>query len=136
VWGIIWLPLDKYQKNLHANVGVWEQSLAELRALGTTLSETVDIEAASAVGSSDQSPVVIVDQTLRERSLNSAVKRRQPTPNGIRVEFENVAFDQLIVWLGDLNSEHGMEVQAGNMSLASRSGPGRINASLTLERVP
>ena len=52
------------------------------------------------------------------------------------MEFEDVAFDQLVVWLGDLYSGYGMAVQNGSMSLSSRREPGRINASLTLERAP
>ena len=61
----------------------------------------------------------------------------QPTTsNGIRIEFENVAFDELVVWLGDLSSQHNMHVQAGSLSASNRSGPGRISASLTLERAP
>ena len=86
------------------------------------------------VANSNETPVVVVDQTLRARGLNGALKRRQPTPNGIRVEFENIAFDDLVLWLGDLSTGYSMEVQAGSMSVANRAGPGRINASLTLER--
>ncbi|HNP36451.1 MAG TPA: type II secretion system protein M [Woeseiaceae bacterium] len=136
VWALVWMPLDKYQRNLQASVAVWEKSLGELRVLAPNLAAAGASTGTEPGVVSDDSPMVVVDQTLRERSLNSAVKRRQPTPNGIRVEFENVAFDQLVVWLGDLNRTHGMEVQAGNLSLASRSEPGRINASLTLERTP
>ena len=79
------------------------------------------------------SPVVIVDTTLRSHGLGQP-KRSQPTPNGIRVEFENVAFDKLVVWLGDLSNQYGMEVQAGSLSAIAQAGPGRVNASLTLER--
>jgi type II secretory pathway component PulM len=60
--------------------------------------------------------------------------RPASAPNGIRVEFENVAFDKLVVWLGDLSSQYGMEVQAGSLSAASNEAPGRIDATLTLER--
>jgi general secretion pathway protein M len=81
----------------------------------------------------NQSPVVIVDATLRNRSLGQP-KRSQPTPNGIRVEFENVPFDDLVLWLGDLSSQYAMEVQSGSLSAATQSGPGRINATLTIER--
>ena len=85
--------------------------------------------------SSQQSPIIVVDQTLRSRGLEQFRRRSQPTANnGIRVEFENVAFDDLVLWLGDLGQHHGMHVQAGSLSVASQSGPGRINASLTLER--
>lgn len=135
LWALVWLPLDRGHEGMRTGVATWEQSLAELRAVGAT------IAASPAGGSapsaqSDDSPMVVVDQTLRERNLNNAVKRQQPTPNGIRVEFENVAFDNLIVWLGDVQQGHGLVVQAGNFSLSSRTGPGRINASITLERIP
>jgi general secretion pathway protein M len=133
-WALIWLPLERGRQNLSVNVETWQQSLAELRVLAATLPE--DGAPAAAPVDPDESPVVVVDRTLRERNLNSAVKRRQPTPNGIRVEFENVAFDQLVVWLGDLSATHGLSVQAGSLSLANRAGPGRVNASLTLERAP
>ena len=64
-------------------------------------------------------------------------RRSQPTANnGIRVEFENVAFDELVIWLGDLGSQYDLHVQAGSMSVQTQAGPGRINASLTLERAP
>jgi type II secretory pathway component PulM len=80
-----------------------------------------------------QSPVVIVDSTLRSHGLGQP-KRSQPTPNGIRVEFENVAFDKLVVWLGDLSYQYGMEVQAGSLSAGTNDAPGRVDATLTLER--
>ena len=136
VWAMVWLPFDRGHKNMKQSVADWQQSLADIRVVAAN--EAVVDQGGSQPSSVDsgQSPLVIVDQTLREASLNSAVKRRQPTPNGIRVEFENVAFDQLIGWLGALNSDYGMIVQAGNFSLANRAGPGRINASITLERAP
>lgn len=136
LWAVIWMPLDRTHDTLTRNVSNWKNALADLQVVAANLQAgTTDGTSPTQAGLND-SPVVIVDRTLRERSLNSTVKRQQPTPNGIRVEFENVAFDQLVVWLGDLNTRYAMEVQAGSLSLASRAGPGRINASLTLERAP
>ena len=84
---------------------------------------------------SRQTPVVIVDQTLRARGLDRALRRSQPTTsNGIRVEFENVAFDDLVLWLDDLGSQYAMQVASGSLSTSSQAAPGRINATLTLER--
>ena len=84
---------------------------------------------------SQQTPVVIVDQTLRARGLDRALRRSQPTTsNGIRVEFENVAFDDLVLWLDDLGSQYAMQVASGSLSTSSQEAPGRVNATLTLER--
>ena len=135
-WVLVWLPLDRGQEQLRTNVDAWQHSLAELRVLAATIAANENKVAAQPAAESGQTPVVVVDRTLRERNLNSAVKRRQPTPNGIRVEFEDVAFDQLVLWLGDLSTTHGLSVQAGNLSQGSRAEKGRINASLTLEQSP
>lgn len=135
LWAGLWLPLDNGHRNLEQSVGTWQRSLSELRQISAAMQGGSGAAGSQRATSSD-SPVVIVDRTLRERSLNNTVKRQQPTPNGVRVEFENVAFDQLVVWLGELSSRYSMDVQAGSLSLASRAGPGRVNASLTLERAP
>ena len=136
LWAILWMPLDRAHRDATANLERWQSALADLRVVAANLGTGGSTTSTIGQVSSSDSPVVIVDRTLREHSLNNTAKRQQPTPNGVRVEFENVAFDQLVVWLGDLNSRYAMEVQAGSLSLASRAGPGRINASLTLERAP
>jgi len=133
-YAFVWAPLDSGHKALQSNVAAWERSLAELRplkglqAVSTNPRPTVP-------GGSQQTPVVIVDLTLRARGLDRSLQRSQPTTsNGIRVEFENVAFDDLVLWLGDLGAQYAMHVSSGSLSVASRAGPGRINATLTLER--
>ncbi len=133
MWAVLWLPLDNGHEALRTNVANWQQSLGELQPLRAAIQSGAQPRA-PVTEDSNQTPVVVVDQTLRARGLNGSLKRRQPTPNGIRVEFENVAFDELVLWLGDLSTRYSMEVQAGSMSVASRAGPGRVNASLTLER--
>jgi general secretion pathway protein M len=134
VYGLMWAPLDKNQRQMATSVANWERSLAELRPFKAKIAsggQTVRLPLANAT----QSPIVIVDQTLRSRGLEQYRRRSQPTStNGIRVEFENVAFDELVLWLGDLGAQYDMHVQAGSLSNASQAGPGRINASLTLKR--
>ena len=51
-----------------------------------------------------------------------------------RVEFENAAFDDLILWLGDLNRQYSLQVQASSFSVTSNDNQGRVNSTLTLER--
>jgi len=126
--------LDRNHKQAAASVSNWERSLAELRPL-RSIAGSGNAAAPRLTASSLQAPIIIVDQTLRSRGLEQYRRRSQPTANnGIRVEFENVAFDELVVWLGDLGSQYDLHVQAGSMSVQTQAGPGRINASLTLER--
>jgi general secretion pathway protein M len=129
LWGLLWAPLDRGHREAQVRVSTWEQSLAELRPLASMPKP----QNGSRPAAGAQSPVVIVDSTLRSHGLGQP-KRSQPTPNGIRVEFEGVAFDKLVVWLGDLSYQYGLEVQAGSLSADTSGAPGRINATLTLER--
>ncbi len=136
LYAFAWLPLQKGHAAKLARVNDFQTSLVELRSLAGVVQDggSVNRPRASTTG---QSPIIIVDQTLRSRGLEQYRRRSQPTTsNGIRIEFENVAFDELVVWLGDLSSQHNMHVQAGSLSASNRSGPGRISASLTLERAP
>ena len=135
IYGLVWAPLDKMHRETQASVSNWQRSLAELQPLKGMASQSGGT-VAQARGT-QQAPIIIVDQTLRSRGLERYRKRSQPTSsNGIRVEFEDVAFDDLVLWLGDLSEQHRMTVQAGSLASGNRSGPGRINAALTLERAP
>ena len=129
----IWSPLDRGQATLAANVSALQRSLAELKPLKAALGNSGG--SASVIAGGNQSLVVIVDMTLRERGLYSALQRSQPTrDNGIRVEFENAPFDDLILWLGELGNRYGLQAISGSFSAPMQDSQGRVNASLTLER--
>lgn len=134
LYGFVWAPLDRNHDAMAESVADWHRSLAELGPL-KGMAQTGQSATSTAGPGSQQAPIIIVDQTLRSRQLEQFRRRSQPTSsNGIRVEFENVAFDDLVQWLGDLSDQYSMHVQAGSISKGSQSGMGRINATLTLER--
>ncbi len=133
-YGLGWAPLDKKHTELKTDVAKWEYSLAQLRPIRASIADG-GRASSTPRANNQQSLIIIVDQTLRSRGLDRYRKRSQPTTsNGIRIEFENVAFDELVVWLGDLSEQYAMHVQSGSLSVGAQVSPGRINASLTLER--
>ncbi len=135
IYVLAWSPLDRKRDQAASSVANWQQSLAELRPLKGLVQDSDAVRPGA--GAAQRSPIIIVDQTLRSRGLEQYRRRSQPTSsNGIRVEFENVAFDDLVLWLGDLADQYAMHVQSGSIAAGSRSAPGRINATLTLERAP
>ena len=133
VWGLLWAPLDKRHRSLAQDVADWERALPEMRQYASMPEPQSGARVNGAPAAAGQTPVIIVDSTLRSRGLGQP-RRSQPTPNGIRVEFENVAFDDLVLWLNDLSSQYAMEVQAGSFSRAGQPASGRVDATLTLER--
>jgi len=134
IYGLVWAPLDQKHTLLKSDVDNWRRSLTELRPLRLAKPSGSQARPGENAGS-QMSPIIIVDQTLRIRGLEHYRQRSQPTAsNGIRVEFENVAFDELVLWLGDLSDQYEMHVQAGSFGKTTQVGQGRINATLTLER--
>lgn len=128
----IWMPLDRGQKSLSLSVDNWTIALTELRPLQAQLQNSGSGQ--MQLADRNQSLVVIIDNSLRERGLYNSLQRSQPTTsNGIRVEFENVAFDDLVLWLGDLNTRYDLQLQSGSFSNPGDS-EGRVNSTLTLER--
>ena len=133
LWFGIWSPLDKRHEALQQDVDTWQSMLTELQALGPRLAQNRN--GARPTNQAQQSPLIVVERSLESRDLLRYRTRSQPvSSNGIRVEFENVAFDDLVLWLGDLSGRYGMHLQAGTFSGGNRTGTGRVNASLTLER--
>ncbi len=127
----IWMPLDKGHRRAAADVELWQSSIEELKPLQGSV--TGNSGTRISPRNLQQPLVVVIDSTLRTRQLNTALQRSQPTGDNIRVEFENVAFDELVMWLGDLSSQYALQVQSGSFSV-SGDVQGRINAQLTLGR--
>lgn len=126
-----WRPIDQAQTRAANGVETWQRSVETLRMLKGRISSSGGGQVSPSV--INQPLVVIVDATLRARSM-SAPQRSQPTGNNIRVEFENVSFDDVMLWLGDLHSQYALQVQSGSFTKTSNTGPGLVNAQLTLGR--
>jgi general secretion pathway protein M len=133
-WFGLWAPVSDRHSAAEARIDDWQRSLAELRPMRGQIQASASGRPTN-VGQ-NQSLVVIVDNSLRQRGLTNSLQRSQPTPdgNGIRVEFEAAAFDDLVLWLGDLHRQYGLQVDSGSFSTASGESPGRVNSSVTLQR--
>jgi general secretion pathway protein M len=87
----------------------------------------------SRLPSSNESLVVIVDKSTREAGLAGTLKRNRPVgEDEIQIRLENAPFDQVMAWLGLLDSQYGIEIDSG--AFESTSEIGKIQASLTLKR--
>ena len=131
---LVWTPLNAKQTALQNDIQQLQRSIIDLRPLRVS-SASGDPTRPKPKNTSQQSPLIIVDQTLQGRGLDRYRRNSQPTSsNGIRVVFEDVAFDDLVLWLGDLSEQYAMHVENGSISVGSQRVSGRVNATLTLER--
>lgn len=80
-----------------------------------------------------QSLTLLVANTVRDAGLSNAYRSSSPFgDDGLRVSLENASFDQTVRWLGRLRGECGITVDSG--SFTKRTEPGRVDASIALER--
>jgi general secretion pathway protein M len=121
------LPLQGANHRLAARVEKKSADLAYLRQAAPRLAAA---GGASAVNR-NESLVVLVDRTAREAGLGSALRDQSPAGQGVRLRIEGASFDAMMAWLGALQNQYGVTIDAAMVDSVS---PGLVNASLTLTR--
>lgn len=92
-----------------------------------------DVETGAAANGAGGSLFAVVDRSVRGTPLAGAVQRVQPEGAGtVRVWLDGAGFDELVRWIAALERQHGIGVSS--LSVERGSGPGLVNARLTLER--
>lgn len=134
LYGLVWQPLQTQLKNLRQGVAeqraelTWMRKTAEEVKRLSTLANTSG-ETAQADGG--QSLLILVDRTAKTAGLSETIKRVEPQDvNQLRLQLEQVNFDQMIRWLGSLAQEHGITVD--NANIDRQIGSGRVAARLIL----
>lgn len=127
-------------------VGIWEPvagarqrqqtQLHAARALAAQLESLAAIAprgSAAAVSGAGQSLLAVIDQTRKASAITKPPSRLQPQGDDtVRVTLEDVPFDALLRWLGELQGRYGVRV--ADADIERESGPGLVNARLTLVR--
>lgn len=130
-WAMIVRPLYSGSAQLQEDVAAKQGQLANLQELASQIAPGGQVQSVTREGGND-SIVVIIDRTTRERSLANYLKRNQPEGDaGVRLRFEDAPFDPLVDWLGELSQTYGMLVVSASFDGA---GVGRVNCNIVLER--
>jgi len=132
IWNMVIRPVYSGSAQLKETVATKQAQLANLQELASRITPASQGRPTARQGRND-SIVVVIDQTTRERSLAQYLKRNQPEGNsGVRLRFEGAPFDLLVEWLGELNQAYGMVTVSASFDEA---GPGRVNCSIELKRL-
>lgn len=126
----VWEPLVQHHQR---------QTLAldDARALANRL-ERIGAEVAARRGnrpSIDRSASLLatVDRAARSGTLGVTPSRLQPEgEREVRVWLDNLVFENLVSWMDELSTRHGIAVLT--MDVERTGTPGRVNARLTLIR--
>ena len=74
----------------------------------------------------------MIDNSLQKAGLASVMKRVQPEgDSGVRVWFENAAFDELMNWLATIESEHALLVN--EINIEQTESVGLVNVRIFLD---
>jgi len=119
-----------FQSASHRIASRLEKKAADLAYMRQAAPRLVAASSGAAVNS-NESIVVLVDRTAREAGLGGALRDQSPNGQGVRLRIEGAPFDALVAWLGTLQSQYGVAIEAAVVGSVS---PGIVNASLTLTR--
>ncbi len=133
-YGLVWQPLQTQLKSLRQGVAEQRAELTWMRKTAEEvkrLSTFVNPSEKKAQADGEQSLLILVDRTAKTAGLSETIKRVEPQSAGqLRVQLEQVNFDQMIRWLGSLAQEHGIIVD--NANIDRQIGSGWVDARLIL----
>ncbi|MBX2878808.1 MAG: type II secretion system protein M [Granulosicoccus sp.] len=128
LYALVWKPLDSRHEQLKRTLEVKEQDLQFVRRSVATLS--------SASGStvqkktSDKAPYLLIDQVIRDASLEPPQRVEPSGEDGARVQFNEVDFDRLVHVLAELEL-YGLQVSTMTIT---RKNQGTVSARFNMER--
>ena len=127
---VLFGPAAKALNTRQARVVDKRQDLVWMRSVANA----VRMAAVSHGGpSGGESLVVLINRTAQQAGIASALNNQAPQgDNGIRVRLENVQFDLLVTWLGQLERQFAVRVDNANIERTDKTG--YVNASLVLSR--
>ncbi len=131
VWLLAWEPLASEASALKTSISAQQDDLAWMREAAGEVIALRSQGGATVAGLQGRSLLAVVDQSARQAGLGSALKRVEPEGSAkVRVRFESVSFDQLILWLNQINTQFG--VSAEQVSIEPENESGRVTVRLTL----
>jgi len=132
VYLLILEPISSnYSKN-KKNVATSTQTLEWMRSAAREVKQLLGGGAILEQPQGKQFVLSTIDRSARKAGLSAVMKRVQPEgDSGVRVWFENAAFDELIKWLAIIEAEHGLSVNEINIEKTESTG--LVNVRVFLE---
>ncbi|BCO31810.1 hypothetical protein TspCOW1_19130 [Thiohalobacter sp. COW1] len=133
LWLWLWEPLAQRVEELEQGVAVQEEDLAWMQQAAAEITQLRRSGGAGGAGGlQGRSLLTVVDQATRTAGLNTGLKRIEPEGQArVRVQFEQIAFDDFMRWLDGLQRQYGVFTQT--ITIEREEAPGRVNIRLTLD---
>nr|VFK60344.1 MAG: general secretion pathway protein M [Candidatus Kentron sp. TUN]VFK62474.1 MAG: general secretion pathway protein M [Candidatus Kentron sp. TUN]VFK71879.1 MAG: general secretion pathway protein M [Candidatus Kentron sp. TUN] len=130
LWFMVIEPLDNKVEYLTHRVSKREADLQWMQQAAKKIIRLRENAVAKGEASHAQSLLIVVDNSAKKAGISQAVKRIEPIgEKGVRVWIEEVAFDDLLLWLGDLRLKG---IHSDNIAIEHRKVSGHVNTKATL----
>ena len=123
---LAWAPLVDKEKSLTSANASLRTSVANVQQLAT---EYKKLKGSGSATASSASLPRLIDSTARANQLK--LGRVQPNSTGdVQVRFDDAVFDQVLTWLNELESKHGVTIKELNINPGKDTG--LVNANVRL----
>ena len=135
VYALAWRPWRVDVERLQQQIAAQRADLAWMRNAAQEVKRLGGAAVTQAPNRTrEQSLSTLVDQTAKAAGLEAALKRVEPQGDvGLRVRLEQVSFDRMLLWLGELEREYGIEIDTAVID--RQADDGLVNARLILREI-
>lgn len=131
LYAVIWTPLSSSVDHLRVSTREQQATLVWMKQAAQEM-KRLRGSSGSTRPASGQSLLTLVDTTAKAGHLGTAVKRVQPDgEKKVRVWMEGASFDDVVRWLIQLETRHGIGIESSVFEVKENSG--RVDARLVLE---
>ncbi len=121
-----WLPVERRVARLERQVQTRQADLAWLQSIAPQLASLRERPS----GTGNESLVVIADRVAHETGIARSLNTQAGGDGTLNVRLEQVAFDSLLNWAGELVQHHGIRVVSA--SIDSGAASGMVSATIVL----
>ncbi|MDX1810621.1 MAG: type II secretion system protein M [Gammaproteobacteria bacterium] len=125
-------PLTDKAEQLESRVASQQKEVQWLKQAATEVAALKKTQPGNAGNARrGQSLLVLVDSTAKQNKLADSMKRVEPDgTQRVRVWLENVAFDEVTKWMGELELRYQIQVESAVLDKTETTG--LVNARLVL----
>ena len=125
---LAWVPFTSSITDLKEKVQQQEQDLVWMQNSATELKQLARNTKSQTAGSNSRYGVI--ENTARQKFGND-IRVEQESKNGIRVRIKETGFDDMLLWLDDLQYRHKVYVK--EFKVDRETGVGRVSVNILIE---
>lgn len=130
IYALLISPLQKELSSRHSRVNAQEKTLAWMHSTAATVQSLSGGQSRSSGSKNKKAPYILADEAIRKRKLPTPSRIEPAGEKGVRLQYQLVEFDGLMLLLDDLQSKYQLNVTSLNIA---RKEPGKVSARITLE---